>query len=215
MVPDQSLPETLPAEPMPLVAAWLAESTRRADQPNPNAMVLATVDGQGRPSARVVLSKGIDVDEGTVRFVTNYESRKAGELAANPRAALVMHWDHLNRQVRIEGLVQKSSADDSDRYFASRPRASQLGAWASDQSRPVASRAELQAKFAAAESRFSGRAQVPRPPHWGGFVLWAEVVELWMHGNARLHDRAEWRRSLSQDGEAVHAGAWNATRLQP
>ena len=143
MVPDQSLPETLPAEPMSLVAAWLGEATRRGEQPNPDAMVLATCDAAGHPSARVILSKGIDVEAGTIRFVTNYESRKAQELAIQPRAALVMHWDHLHRQVRIEGIVHKASTADSDEYFASRPRASQLGAWASAQSQPVASRAAL------------------------------------------------------------------------
>src|SRR6478752_5409064 len=107
MVPDQSLPETLPPEPMSLVVAWLAEATTRRDQPNPDGMVLATCDEAGHPSARVVLSKGIDVGAGTIRFVTNYESRKGQELAAQPRAALVMHWDHLHRQVRIEASCRR------------------------------------------------------------------------------------------------------------
>jgi len=213
MVPDQSLPDALPPDPMPIVAAWLAEAVRRGDQPNPNAMVLATCDAAGRPGARVVLSKGIDVDAGTVRFVTNYESRKAQDLAANPRAALVMHWDHLNRQVRIEGVVHKADPEDSDQYFATRQRASQIGAWASAQSRPVSSRAALLAQYEAAEARFAGQT-VPRPDNWGGYVLNADSVELWMQGNARLHDRAQWKRQLRQGGEAG-AGPWNATRLQP
>ncbi|HXC58714.1 MAG TPA: pyridoxal 5'-phosphate synthase, partial [Steroidobacteraceae bacterium] len=126
MVPDESLPETLPAEPMPVVAEWLAEAQRSGQQPNPNAMVLATCDDQGRPAARVVLAKEIDAKAGTVRFVTNYDSRKGLELAANPRAALVMHWDHQHRQVRIEGVVRRAAAADSDAYFASRARSSQL-----------------------------------------------------------------------------------------
>lgn len=214
MVPDQSLPDVLPPDPMPIVAAWLAEAVRRGDQPNPNAMVLATCDAAGRPGARVVLSKGIDVDAGTVRFVTNYESRKAQDLAANPRAALVMHWDHLNRQVRIEGVVRRAGPEDSDQYFATRPRASQIGAWASAQSRPVASRAALLAQYEETEARFANQT-VPRPASWGGYVLSADAVELWMQGNARLHDRAQWKRQLQQDGGTVRAGTWNATRLQP
>jgi pyridoxamine 5'-phosphate oxidase len=213
MVPDQSLPDVLPPDPMPVVAAWLAEAVRRGDQPNPDAMVLATCDAAGRPDARVVLNKGIDVEAGTVRFVTNYESRKAQELAANPRAALVMHWDHLYRQVRIEGVVSKVGPKDSDQYFASRARASQIGAWASAQSRPVASRAALLAQYEAAEARFANQA-VPRPENWGGYVLSADAVELWMQGSARLHDRARWERELQRDG-AVRAGPWTSTRLQP
>ena len=214
MVPDQSLPETLPAEPMSLVAAWLGEATRRGEQPNPDAMVLATCDEAGHPASRVVLSKGIDVGAGTIRFVTNYESRKGQELFLQPRAALVMHWDHLHRQVRIEGLVQKASDRDSDEYFASRPRASQLGAWASAQSQPVASRAALRAQYEAVEARFAGMDSVPRPQNWGGYVLQADSVELWLQGTSRLHDRAQWRRSLEQ-GDLPSAGPWTATRLQP
>jgi pyridoxamine 5'-phosphate oxidase len=216
MVPDQSLPETLPAEPMSLVAEWLAEAIRRGDQPNPDAMVLASSDQAGHPSARVVLSKGIDVNAGTIRFVTNYNSRKASELAVQPRAALVMYWDHMHRQVRIEGLVHKADAADSDRYFATRPRASQLGAWASEQSEPVASRAALRAQYEAVEARFAAENSVPRPPNWGGYVLWADAVELWLQGSSRLHDRALWQRSLRQGTSAMPAaGPWTATRLQP
>jgi len=216
MVPDHSLPETLPPEPMSLVAAWLAEATRRKDQPNPNAMVLASCDDEGHPSARVVLSKGINVEAGTIRFVTNYESRKAQELAINPRAALVMHWDHQHRQIRIEGIVQKASAADSDEYFATRPRPSQLGAWASAQSQPVASHDALLRQYEAVEARFAGTQAVPRPSNWGGYVLWADAVELWLQGSSRLHDRALWRRHLDQHtGEIRSTGAWAATRLQP
>lgn len=216
MVPDQSLPETLPADPMSIVVDWLAEATRRRDQPNPNAMVLATCDDQGRPAARVVLSKQIDVALGTVRFVTNYDSRKGQELARNPRAALVMHWDHQHRQVRIEGIVRRATALDSDAYFASRPRASQLGAHASAQSQPIASRVAMKRQFDAAEARFPPPAPVPRPAYWGGYVLWADAIELWLEGAARVHDRALWRRTLTLEGDTVRpAGAWTATRLQP
>lgn len=216
MVPDQSLPDTLPADPMPLVAEWLAEALRRQDQPNPNAMVLATCDTQGRPAARVVLCKDVDVESGTVHFVSNYESRKGRELEHNPRAALVMHWDHLHRQVRIEGYVRRVPAADSDAYFAQRARASQLGAHASAQSRPVASRDALQAQLDAVVRRYPPGTPVPRPPHWGGYVLWADVVELWLEGNARLHDRAQWRRTLAVTDPVIRAATpWSGTRLQP
>jgi pyridoxamine 5'-phosphate oxidase len=214
MVPEQSLPELLPAEPLALAAAWLDEATRRADQPNPNAMVLATSDAEGHPSARIVLCKEIEPVGGTVRFVSNYDSRKGRELAANPRAALVFHWDHLHRQVRMEGVVQRASSTESDTYFATRARASQLGAHASRQSEPIASAAALQAQLDAVQARYPG--VVPRPPHWGGYVFWVEAVELWMEGGARLHDRARWTRELSVSCSATPiAGPWTSTRLQP
>ncbi len=214
MVPEQSLPEPLPGEPLTLVTAWLAEATRRAEQPNPNAMVLATSDRAGRPSARVVLCKEIDAVGGSVRFVSNYLSRKGRELAANPRAALLFHWDHLHRQVRMEGIVEQALAADSDSYFASRARDSQLGAHASQQSEPIESAAALQAQLDAVRARYPGN--VPRPPHWGGYVFWIESVELWVAGSARLHDRARWMRELSLTASARPvAGPWHATRLQP
>jgi pyridoxamine 5'-phosphate oxidase len=214
MVPEQSLPDPLPAEPLTLVAAWLAEATRRADQPNPNAMVLATCDSAGLPAARVVLCKEIDPVGGSVRFVSNYLSRKGRELGANPRAALVFHWDHLHRQVRMEGIVEQALAADSDSYFASRSRDSQLGAHASRQSEPIESPAALQAQFDAVRARYPGA--VPRPPHWGGYVFWIGTVELWVAGTARLHDRARWVRELSLSCSARPvAGPWTATRLQP
>jgi pyridoxamine 5'-phosphate oxidase len=216
MVPDQSLPEPLPADPMPIVAGWMDEARQRRDQPNPDAMVLATADRQGRPSARVVLAKELHAADGTLRFVTNYESRKGRELENNPRVALVMHWDHLHRQVRIEGFVRQATAADSDAYFASRARASQLGAHASAQSRPVASRAALDAQLEAVRKRFPGDTAVPRPGYWGGYIVWSDVVELWMEGNARLHDRALWRRTLAVTDAAIRpVSAWTATRLQP
>jgi pyridoxamine 5'-phosphate oxidase len=214
MVPEQSLPEDLPSEPLTLVAAWLAEATQRRDQPNPNAMVLATVDAAGQPSARIVLCKEIEPQGGSVRFVSNYDSRKGLELGANPRAALVFHWDHLHRQVRIEGQVERATPAESDSYFATRARDSQLGAHASRQSQPIASAAAMQAQFDAARARYPG--VVPRPAHWGGYVLWVETVELWMEGNSRIHDRARWTRELSLSCSARPvATPWAATRLQP
>jgi len=214
MLPEPQLPDPLPPEPLALLAEWLAEALRRRDQPNPDAMVLATV-ANGQPSARVVLCKQIDPDSGTIRFYTNYDSRKGRELAANPRAALVFHWDHLNRQARLEGQVEQSSAADSDAYFSSRPRESQIGAHASRQSQPIASQAELRAQVEAARQRF-GSGPVPRPPHWGGFIFRAEAVELWTGGAARLHERARWTRELSVSCSARPvAGPWNVSRLQP
>jgi pyridoxamine 5'-phosphate oxidase len=214
MVPEQSLPEPLPEEPLSLAAAWLAEAVQRREQPNPNAMILATSDATGRPSARVVLCKEIEPAGGSVRFVSNYDSRKGRELAANPRAALVFFWDQQHRQVRIEGRVEPASIAESDAYFASRPRDSQLGAHASVQSTPIASRAALSAQLDAVRARFPGA--VPRPAHWGVYVLWAEAVELWVEGGHRLHDRARWTRELAMSCSASPvAGPWTATRLQP
>jgi pyridoxamine 5'-phosphate oxidase len=216
MVPDQSLPDSLPLEPLTLAANWLTEATQRRDQPNPNAMVLATCDADGRPSARVVLCKEIDPSVGSVRFVSNYHSRKGRELAVNARAALVFHWDHLHRQVRMEGVVDRAAAVDSDGYFATRPRDSQLGAHASRQSEPVASAAALSDQLEAVRARYPGTTLVPRPEHWGGYVLWADSVELWVERTSRLHDRARWTRELAVScGAMPVAGPWSATRLQP
>jgi pyridoxamine 5'-phosphate oxidase len=161
----------------------------------------------------VVLCKDIEPVPGVVRFVTNYLSRKGRELSANPRAALVFHWDHLHRQARIEGTVRMADVQDSDRYFASRARDSQLGAHASRQSEPVASRAALRAQLDDVRARFGENGEVPRPSHWGIFEIWTDAVELWVEGHARLHDRARWTR----EGPPFAAtdSPWAATRLQP
>jgi pyridoxamine 5'-phosphate oxidase len=221
MAINDVLPEPLPAEPLQIAAAWLAEATRRAEQPNPNAMVLATASADGQPSARVVLCKGIVADPGYVHFVSNYHSRKGMDLAANPRAALVMHWDHSHRQLRMEGLIRRNSAAESDAYFAQRPWQSQLGAHASQQSEPIASRAELIEKLDAVTRQFGAAPSasgpgIPRPAHWGGYQLWVTAVELWVEGDARIHDRARWTRTLSFDASGTaRIGAWSSTRLQP
>ena len=222
------LPDPLPGEPLALVADWLREATRAQVQPNPNAMVLATVDAHGAPSARVVLCKEIRPDAGTVTFFTNYLSRKGTDLAANARAAVVMHWDALRRQVRLEGRVTPTTAAESDAYFASRAWQSRIGAWASEQSAPITSRAELLRATDAAARRFGTPSPaasddaapdpgvvIARPPHWGGYHLWVSAVELWVEGAARLHDRARWTCTLEPDGGGFRAGAWSATRLQP
>lgn len=215
MVPEQSLPDPLPAEPLGLAAAWLQEAMRRKDVPNPNAMVLATC-ADGRPSARVVLCKEIEPASGSIRFVTNYDSRKGRELDANPQAALVFHFDHLHRQVRLEGRVEKASERDSDSYFASRARDSQLGAHASRQSEPVESPAALRMQLEAVRQRYPDGTPVPRPPHWGGYIFWVTAAELWVEGASRLHDRARWTREVSDAcSTRPVAGPWTATRLQP
>ncbi len=218
----ETLPEPLPANPLELAAQWLADAQRDAVQPNPNAMVLATANAQGQPSARVVLCKGIVPDGGYIVFYTNYRSHKGRELESNPRAAVVFHWDYRHRQVRAEGRVERLSDADNDAYFHSRPWQSRLGAWASRQSEPVASRTALGESVVAAARRFgipyggpgepepaSVQAEVPRPPHWGGFRLNVEAMELWVEGEFRIHDRARWTRA------AGPKAAWTATRLQP
>ena len=224
----EHLPEPLPSEPLALVAQWLSQAATANVQPNANAMVLATVDAEGAPSARVVLCKEIRQDAGYVTFFTNYRSRKGAELAANARAAAVMYWDVLHRQVRLEGVVTQTTAAESDAYFASRSWQSRIGAWASQQSAPIASRAELERAAEQAARRFgvpspaASDAVAPdpgvaiaRPPHWGGYHLWVEAVELWVEGAARLHDRARWSRSMTRAAAGFSGGAWSATRLQP
>lgn len=221
MPQQHHLPDILPREPMPLFASWFEEALRNKVQPNPDAMVLATIGESGRPAARVVLCKRIEVEPGYIVFFTNYRSRKGRELAANPVAATVFHWDQLHRQVRIEGRVVTSPAEESDRYFASRAVDSRVGAWASEQSEPLASRDLLAERVREAAARFgvtpgAASGEVPRPPHWGGYRLWIESIELWIEGPNRVHDRAVWKRTLVPDGEsAFSAGEWEATRLYP
>lgn len=172
-------------DPHALFAAWLREA--EASEPNdPNAMALATVDADGRPSARMVLLKGHDA-RGFV-FYTNGESRKADAIGAHPVAALLFHWKSLRRQVRVEGAVTPVDAAEADAYFASRGRDSQLGAWASDQSRPLDARATFEARFDEAKARFGGQ-DVPRPPHWGGWRVAPERIEFWQDRAHRLHER--------------------------
>jgi len=229
-LPRQLLPDPLPLEPLALAAEWLALATRRGDQPNPNAMTLATVGADGQPSARIVLCKDIRPVPGLLTFHTNYDSRKGEELANQPRAAVVFHWDHQHRQVRIEGRVVRAPAADSDAYFATRPWQRRIGAWASEQSRPVGSRAELEAAIRTVAARFgapvpgpeddpeqdriAASLQIPRPPNWGGYQLWASAVELWVEGESRIHDRVRWTRALAA-GDPFTPGPWSAQRLQP
>jgi pyridoxamine 5'-phosphate oxidase len=182
---------------------WFDEALA-ADLHEPNAMTLATATPDGRPSARVVLLKGLD-ERGFV-FYTSYEGRKGGELETNPYCALVFYWGELERQVRVEGRASRVSEDESDEYFGSRPRGSQLGAWASEQSRPVEGRGALEERLRGLEAEYEGR-EVPRPPFWGGYRVEPEVVEFWQGRENRLHDRLVYRRSDN--------GEWGRERLQP
>jgi len=187
------------------VAQWHRwyDDAAEAGVPEPNAMVVSTVDAAGFPDSRIVLARGFD-DDG-VHFFGNYESAKGVQLAAAPRAAVTFPWLALHRQVRLRGSVERLSVAASDDYFASRPRDSQLGAWASEQSRPIADRPELERRFADAEARFAGR-EVPRPSHWGGWLLRPETFEFWQGRPNRLHDR--FRYSRIDD-------AWSVERLSP
>jgi pyridoxamine 5'-phosphate oxidase len=169
----------------------------------PEAMALATSTPDGFPSVRFVLLKG--VDERGVEFFTNYESRKSRELAANPRAALAILWKPLERQVRLEGAVERLTAEESDAYFASRSRGSQLGAWASRQSEAIPDRDWLEERLASFDAQYPGT--VPRPPHWGGFLLRPHAIEFWEGRPSRLHDREVFTRGTD--------GAWHARRLSP
>ncbi|MDQ3953325.1 MAG: pyridoxamine 5'-phosphate oxidase [Actinomycetota bacterium] len=191
-------------DPDPIVqfGRWMEEALQEGLL-LPNTMTLATAGADGRPSARMVLLKGFD-ESGFV-FYTNYASRKSRELEENPAAALVFYWSRLERQVRVEGRVEKVSVEESDGYFASRPLESRLGAWASKQSAPLASRAELEDRVAELERRHSG-GDVPRPPHWGGWLVRPEAIELWQGRPNRLHDRFLYTR---------RGDGWERTRLYP
>jgi pyridoxamine 5'-phosphate oxidase len=233
------LPDPLPDEPLATARAWLADATARTVTPNPNAIALATVDADGRPSVRMVLVKDIDPATGSLTFYTNYQSRKGRALDATGRAACVFHWDADERQVRIEGLVRRTTPAESDAYFASRHWQSRIGAWASRQSEPIESREALLMQVAEAvveqgidlrevidagpEDRPS--IDIKRPPHWGGYRLFADRVELWVGGAGRIHDRMVWMREFAAEawGEArgvdgpppAVVKGWERVRLQP
>lgn len=191
-------------DPLSLFADWFAEA-ETSEVNDPNGMALATADSQGRPSLRMVLLKGYDAD-GFV-FYTNLESKKGRQLAENPNAALLFHWKSLRRQVRLEGPVTPVSDEEADAYFATRARQSQIGAWASEQSRPCEGRFELEKRVAKYAAKFN-IGTVPRPPHWSGFRLSPRYVEFWKDGAFRLHDRQVFRRP---DADAP----WTVERLFP
>ena len=194
--------EDLGTGPIAFFGQWFNEA-QQSGIDDVNAMTLATTDKEGRPHARIVLLKGLDTNN--FQFFTNYESDKAAQLEARPYAALLFFWKELERQVRVEGRVEKLPEAASDAYFASRPVGSQLGAWASPQSRPVANRAVLEARFVEAQGRFASKV-VPRPEHWGGYAVIPERIEFWQGRPSRLHDRILFERA---------ANGWSVTRLAP
>jgi pyridoxamine 5'-phosphate oxidase len=193
-------PGLVTSDPIAQFESWFAEAQRAA--PLAEAMTLATVDADGAPNARMVLLKGFGADG--FRFFTNYESAKGEELAANPRAALVIYWRELDRQVRIRGEVERLPAGDSDAYFASRPRDSQIAAAISPQSRPI-ERDELDRRYRDLAGEL-GDADVPRPDHWGGYLLGPDVIEFWQGRDSRMHDRLVYTR---------RADGWQIRRLAP
>jgi pyridoxamine 5'-phosphate oxidase len=201
--PSSTDATTVTDDPFALFDTWFAQA--RASEPNDgNAMALATADAQGRPSVRMVLLKG----HGPAGFIfyTNFEGRKAQDILANPHVALLFHWKSLRRQIRIEGPVSRVDDATADAYFASRSRDSQLGAWASDQSRPLADRAAFEARFAQVQARFDGK-DVPRPPHWSGFRVAPQRIEFWLDRAHRLHERSVY--------EADGTGGWRSGMLFP
>jgi len=226
------LPEPLPAEPFSTFVEWFTAARDQRIQPNPNAMTLCTVDAHGSPSARVVLCRGIDADAGHITFFTNRTSMKGYELESTGKVAVVFHWDMFDKQVRMEGNAVWAPDSVSDDYFASRTIAKRLGAWASDQSKPIESRAALLDRVRQTQARFGVTDEqlddldgetggketeiVPRPPHWGGVRIWVRAMELWVGHRSRIHDRARYERTLTQrEDSRFDASEWSVTRLQP
>ncbi len=214
---DPSLTDPLPSSPLPLLGRWIQEACDGRVRRNPTSMTLATIGEDGDLSARVVLCRRYDEEAGYLVFHTNRESRKGVALAEHPKAAVVMHWDSLQRQVRVEGPVTVSPEAESDAYWETRDRAAQVAAAVSAQSRLLQSRGQLLERLRAEEERFGGEGgpPVPRPPHWGGYRVWCRHVELWVGAEGRAHDRVLWSRALETDGNGFRAGDWSRMRLQP
>ena len=194
---------SLLADPLEQLSAWVTEADE-AEIYEPNAMVLSTIDPDGEPSSRTVLLRGID--EHGLYFYTDYGSRKGLALLANPSVSVVFPWYRQHRQVLLFGHVTPTDPDVSDAYFQTRPRGSQIGAWSSEQSRPIESRAALETKVREMEARFAGEESIPRPESWGGFLIEPQRIEFWAGRTSRLHDRISFKRE---------AEGWSTTRLQP
>ncbi|MGI9158093.1 MAG: pyridoxamine 5'-phosphate oxidase [Marmoricola sp.] len=203
---DHGLAESeMSVDPVTMFRRWMGDAID-AGIGEANAMVVSTVSAEGRPSSRMVLLKGVR-DDGFV-FYSNYDSAKGRELAANPACALLLPWHDLERQVRVDGVTSRLTTEQSQAYFSSRPRGSQLGAWASPQSQPVASRAELDAQYGVVEKRFADTEVIEVPPYWGGYLVEPHSVEFWQGRRGRMHDRLVYRRSENGPG-------WVVQRLAP
>lgn len=196
-------PASLPDEPIPLMQEWL-KKVIDLQLPEPNAMILSTVSSSGRPSSRTVLLKGLD-ERGLV-FYTNYKSRKGKEISRNPYASILFLWLEMERQIRVEGKIEKLKPEESDRYFSERPRPSQLGAWASNQSSEISGREILVNEYSFLEQKYMGK-RIPRPDYWGGYRLLPDYFEFWQGRESRLHDRV----CYTYDGK----GSWQKSRLSP
>ena len=209
--------------------AWIKEAHASKLRRNPNSMTLVTLSIEGNPSARIVLCKGFVPDPGYLVFYTSYNSQKGREVAANPKVAALFHWDGPGRQIRIEGTAIQSPAEESDAYFATRDLGARLGAWGSDQSAELSSRDALVEQIRSRAEKLGVNLsddllslpsdvvpEIRRPPHWGGFRIWANAIELWIDGPDRIHDRALWKRSLVRSSEyEFSVTPWVGTRLQP
>ena len=224
------LPKILPDDPMHLAESWFNYAHAQKLQPNPNAMTLVTVSEDNKPSARIVLCKLFVPEPGYIVFFTNYRSRKSHEIMDNSNVSVVFHWDHIGRQIRIEGKAISSPPQESDAYFKTRNIGSQLSAWGSDQSQPLESREYLITQIEKRANELglkmdsekintvcpSSQIELPRPPHWGGIRIWAAKIELWMDGEHRVHDRALWTRDLKPlDSNNFSSTKWTGQRLQP
>lgn len=221
--PDAWISEDpLPEDPFPIAVRWLDEAIGAALQPNPHGIALATVNAEGRPEVRMVLCKALEPASGSLVFYTHRTSPKGRALTDAPYAAAVFYFAPQERQLRIAGPVSDVSDAEADAYFATRPLDSRVGAWASVQSEPVATRAALEDELARRAAQFGARldapdavAEVPRPPHWGGYRIHADRVELWRGRPGRLHDRGQWTRELRPAGAGYAPGPWSVARLQP
>ena len=202
----ESLPRPAPADPLPIAGKWLTEAATSVPK-NPWAMALATVSADGHPSVRYVLLKDLSPTEGFIVFFTHYSSRKAVELEARGAGAAVLYWPTVGRQLRFEGRIERSPDAESDAYFSSRPRASQLNAWASEQSDPIKSPDAMTGKLEVHRARFANEARIPRPRGWGGYRLYLDTIEFWVEGPDRFHERLRFERSPD--------GTWSSLWLQP
>ncbi len=205
---DLIFDDPLPDSPFGLAQEWFDFAVNHADKRHWNSFQLSTVTPEGQPSARTLLMKDFDVPTGELTFYTNYESRKAHDIAANPKVSLIFHWDSIERQIRIEGIATKASDAISDAYFTTRDRESQIGAWASKQSEPLAGWDDLLGEILHFGMKFPADQSVPRPPHWGGYIVRPTAFEFWHGRTGRVHERVGYTRSTA-------SGPWNATWLNP